>query len=82
MIDSKSKHQLADDCKADAGNVHDFISRKVTKKGILRYTKVGFFISFVTLPPRTRGRASQQHRRGGLFPKEPRLERVVEPLEE
>ena len=34
----------------------------------------------VTLPSRKRGRASKQHRRGGLFPKESRLERVVEPL--
>jgi hypothetical protein len=34
----------------------------------------------VTLPSYKRERASKQHRRGGLFPKEPRLERVVEPL--
>ena len=30
--------------------------------------------------PFRKGRASGPHQRGGLFPKEPRLERVVEPL--
>jgi len=34
----------------------------------------------VTLPSLRKGRASGPHQRGGLFPKEPRLERVVEPL--
>ena len=34
----------------------------------------------VTLPSPTRGRASGHHQRGGLFPGEPRLKRVVEPL--
>ena len=34
----------------------------------------------MTLLSPSRGRASEQHQRGGLFPGEPRLKRVVEPL--